>query len=565
MPQGPLSLVKYSFYGDLRRVANLLKDSELKLLSTFVYTSSMGSDTKKILYFIKTEKQNLQAIEAFLSKRNFVVHMQSDVKEALIQIIELQPDFVFVAWNHENQRVTQIPALISQAGSCVVVPYIMANTKEAVRKLNICQLSPKLFPPISGPAIERLILKYEKQNLLENTQRSSLIHKEKKSSEELIRIKSSLVENLEKANVEPTEESEQNSADSEQAEKKQHDEVKQQRQSSIRNRNALFKQSQKLNLDQQTVDALKNSFNDSVRAPLENLIQTVNEVGTDQAIDPDQIENQDTPSLGGVIIQKGFENPQGLGTIVQKSGAPSSMGSINLQNLEESPLGNIKNFSDVEKELSNKVVLLNNEKKSDGYMRTEKVKAYGMVVLSQQWCGYLIITSDLFLDFSSVDLLFTEWLRQHLPDLQEIDEYDFFEFRQTDPEHLRELGTKADYSESLEIEGHQINVSFFPVEPHKLNVELNDDQTLIKINTDEIPAGQVLKFSLHLHLPVNQKLLLYTPVSQALSPEQKKRLVNNHVMNLYSPLDFEKEYKQFKAERNVCELYEQLNKKFSAV
>src|SRR5262245_30436078 len=66
---------------------------------------AMSSQEKKILFFIKNPADNLKSVETFLNKRNFIVHIEADIKVALGKILELQPHFVFIAWDHTNKKV----------------------------------------------------------------------------------------------------------------------------------------------------------------------------------------------------------------------------------------------------------------------------------------------------------------------------------------------------------------------------------------------------------------------------------------------------------------------------
>jgi len=191
---------------------------------------------------------------------------------------------------------------------------------------------------------------------------------------------------------------------------------------------------------------------------------------------------------------------------------------------------------------------------------TAFVKAYCMSVYSDNWCGYLVIAINTQLDFSSIDLIFTDWINSQFNNLQEIDEYDFFEFKFVDQDFINQLGPKADYHEHVKVKDYNLDVFFFPIDPNKMTLELNEERSLIQLSTEELPSDEELNFSLLLHLPENKKYLLYTQASKSLSQDQKKRLIANRIFLLYTPLDFEKEYKKFMAEKNVKEIYNKLKK-----
>lgn len=497
---------------------------------------SSAPEAKKILFFIKSPAHNLKALETFLNKRNFIIHVESEIKEALTKIIEIQPQFIFIAWDHENPRVHTIPRLLEQACGGMVVPYIMSNSREATRKLNMCPLNPKLYPPVSGPAIERLVLKSHKAG--DEAAARGTSGPVAKSKEELITIKSRLMAGLEagadaeSGNPDAPEQAEEIRI----REREQEQRHRRERQLSIDGRNDLLRRAQKEQLRTEAIDELKKSFQGKVQTPLENLLSTLSESAPATDGTPGA---QDTPAGGSeVIIQKGLSNPQGLGLAIEAGTAGELHSSGPAAASGETPAG---------------------------YMPAPPPRAYGLAVCSEHWCGYLIITTEFALDFSSIDMIFGDWIGSHLPSLHELDEKDFFEFYHISPEVLEALTGKAEYSESVRINGCNMKISFFSVNPDKMLVELNDDKSHIKIATIDIPAGEEVGFSLHLHLPENKKYLLYTPANRALHSEQKNRLLANKVHMLYTLLDYEKEYKKFIAEKNVREICFDLSKKFSGL
>lgn len=125
----------------------------------------MSEGTQKTLFFIKNPSANLSAIELYLKKRDFNVFSESDLKTALLEIMKISPDYIFLAWDHPNERIVNIPKYILQSMMTTMIAYCTSNEKIQIRKLQGSGQTHKLFPPLSGPAIQRLISKLEKENL----------------------------------------------------------------------------------------------------------------------------------------------------------------------------------------------------------------------------------------------------------------------------------------------------------------------------------------------------------------------------------------------------------------
>ena len=83
---------------------------------------SEGSGTK--VFFIKSHPLDLVAVENYLTKRDYSVMSEHDLKDALVKVIQFDPAFIFLAWDHPHERIQTIPRFISQSIKGMVVPYI---------------------------------------------------------------------------------------------------------------------------------------------------------------------------------------------------------------------------------------------------------------------------------------------------------------------------------------------------------------------------------------------------------------------------------------------------------
>lgn len=510
-----------------------------------------NSDSKKLL-FIKGPTDQLKSVEAFLAKRNFSVFSETDVKETINKVVEIQPDFIFLAWDHPDITIMGLPKLITQASNAIIVPFTTSTKRESTRKMNVCQINPKLYPPVSGPAIERLILK-AKLKEAEEMARMAESEAKSKSNDNIALLKESVLTHIKsntttentknentapdntninvKANAIPeTSDSQENSESAESIEKQEAQQT-QIRNESINKRNNILSRPKKLNLSTEAIDNLKKSVQDKVKQPLESLLTTLQE-------SEDQASSTPTTQRAGMIIQQGLPTLQKMGaTVIVNTPTSSGFGKVNIHP---------------------------NHTNNMASQKIEKTRCYCMSLYSENWCGYLIICIDMELDFSSADIVFTEWIRLHFNNLQEVDEYDYFEFKTLDLNLINQLIDRADYSESLKINNCDLRVSFFPVDPQKMSIEFNEEKNLIKIPTDEVHCDTELNFSLHLHLPENKKYLNYMPANTSLSPDKKKRLISNKVFFLYIPLTYEKEYRRFLAENIIRTYYENLQQKTTA-
>lgn len=564
---------------------------------------SESDSEKKKLFFVKSPGYATATAETFLKKRNFEVFSEMVIEKALNKIFEVQPDFIFFALDHLDPSIEELPKLAAQGCMAPCIPYITSSNRAATKKLNLYPMAYKLYPPISGPAIERMVVKSYKQAAEEEARLSgnqpkisttTIIESSQKPKRERITFIKSHKDNKAIGGLES--ENDDDSLDD--VQKLLNDQHKAFRNQSIRSKNSVLKQSQSTKLTPSKMGELKRTINSKVKSPLESLLNTLKE--------SEYTENEDSTGSGYSQMSPTKQNDSSYS---QHSAASSSLlqsgntgdaynpflngePTEKKQGLLYDPNSSDSNKSNSEQNAGNKnnsLMSSSGENSSESFsMLAGKhsqhgqnssyadiqtnidpndlpTRAYCMAIYSNDWCGYLIITTKAELEFSTVDIVFTDWVKTQFENFQEVEEYDYFELDNINHSMVEQLSEVADYFDTIKVNEHDLNVSFFSVDPAKMILELNDDEDLIKILTEDIPSDLKIDFSLHLHLPENKKYLLYTQAQKMLSNEQKERLLAKKIQTLYTSLDYEREYKKFLAEKNVKILYESLNKKLKSV
>lgn len=129
---------------------------------------------KNKLFFVKNSEYNTKSLELYLNRRGFEVNSASDLTTSVEKINEFKPQYLFVAWDHKNLNIPDLLSVV-QNDEVVVVPYITSTANSDAHRLMQVDAPIKLFPPVSGPAIQRIILKYEKDKSSKKNQKSNLI------------------------------------------------------------------------------------------------------------------------------------------------------------------------------------------------------------------------------------------------------------------------------------------------------------------------------------------------------------------------------------------------------
>lgn len=111
---------------------------------------------------LKATASSMKAAEIFLKNREWRFASTHNLKEAITFIIKHQPKYLFIAADHPNKKARRMPKLIAQAFPITVIAYTESTSNQAAASIQSMGLEYNLFPPVSGPAIVRLVAKIEK-------------------------------------------------------------------------------------------------------------------------------------------------------------------------------------------------------------------------------------------------------------------------------------------------------------------------------------------------------------------------------------------------------------------
>jgi hypothetical protein len=114
----------------------------------------------KTVMIIKVNKTSLVSAEQFLRNREWSVFSTTSLKDALTYVVQNKPQFVMVCVDHPNKKVRTLPKLLSQAFPVCVIAFAEQSTSQSYRLLLDSQTEYRINPPVTGPAIERAVNKY---------------------------------------------------------------------------------------------------------------------------------------------------------------------------------------------------------------------------------------------------------------------------------------------------------------------------------------------------------------------------------------------------------------------
>lgn len=117
------------------------------------------SDVRKSILIIKAQPKSNPAVESFLRNREWKIQSTTNMKEALTYLVAQKPSFVLIAADHPNKKIRMLPKLLKQSFPVFVMAFTEANNSAAYKMLLNSGCAYRINPPMTGPAVERMINK----------------------------------------------------------------------------------------------------------------------------------------------------------------------------------------------------------------------------------------------------------------------------------------------------------------------------------------------------------------------------------------------------------------------
>lgn len=127
----------------------------------------MGDDSgqkfPKTILILKSNPLTLQTAEQFLVARGWAVMSTTSLTDSVQHLFENKIDYFILCANHPQKKVKQLPLLFKQFTELQFITYTdMANTPN-MAILQEMGIPYQVLPPVSGPAIERVIFRIQKE------------------------------------------------------------------------------------------------------------------------------------------------------------------------------------------------------------------------------------------------------------------------------------------------------------------------------------------------------------------------------------------------------------------
>lgn len=454
-------------------------------------------EPKKTLFIVKAKTTSLQNAESWLAGKGWSIESTIHIKEALPKILSSNPTYIILCMDHPNTRIRMLPKLFEQAFQRKVIGYLEHTSPSSLAAIS--GMDYVLYPPVSGTSIDRMTAKLErdrkrKQELDE--QRGSGVGKASLGTTDtgVIAIKGGAQQEADSAVV------------AQQA------------------KQALMQM-----LGNESPVARDGSSNNEAHTHLSSMTSS-------------------QPNSGAAT-----GTGAGSSTSGAKSGASSTMpvatsgGHSHQKNKSAENLGvTVDHLTRETKGRENHAPLLEVTQRAiqevaDSTPNTTVHRlqscseAICFFVKSERHRGFVICTIA-----HNQDPLqkLVEMFKSKIDELMKEFDDNFltsqsFEVRLSEVNFDEWTQSQATFSKKFIHQGHECGVAFFELHPPNLELGPSARQDMVKMNLADIYQGRRVPFDVFLHLPINNKYILYNRRGSLFYDNQKTRLLSKGVANVH--------------------------------
>lgn len=118
----------------------------------------------KSLLILKSHVRNLMGMESFLRKRDWHIDSTTNLKEALRFLIKNKPTFMMISADFPHRKIEELSGIIAKLFPVCTISFAESNSVESYQFISAMGTNYQLYPPVTGPAFERIVNKFSKES-----------------------------------------------------------------------------------------------------------------------------------------------------------------------------------------------------------------------------------------------------------------------------------------------------------------------------------------------------------------------------------------------------------------
>ena len=491
------------------------------------------------IFILKSQLSSLGQAETFLRNRNWKVESSSNLRETLAYVIEKKPQYVLITSDHPNPKVKGLPTLFIQALPVRVIGFSEKGSGASIRDLLALRLEYNLYPPVSGPAIERMILKIrkdEENRSREQEKQNALLAKGDRSSDSIsfkgeLLSEAELNQRFEQAKVALGKMAGPSTADSSEK-SSSHAYTPDGFGSSNPNQPAYRPQPASLEGNQNFTKNRPAYVPDDVTSDLPSILHQ----DVAPTFENQEYEKKQTPVMESEYIGRRGPKNYTMTRTESENGAFSD--SVILRG-SQTALEETVNLKNIEK-----VCKVSN---------TTHVAC--ILIRSLRFSGYLVcaLGENRKLDKSFLDLIQKRLFLFLRANGEKVKEEDNLTCQIQEVEFADWALEEAEFLRKSVHDGDEIVMAYFPTIELRTELEDSASEKMVQLNISDLKDDIPVEFDLYIFMPQNNKYLLYTPKGKPLYGPQKSRLREKGITHMHLRREASASVQQYNAQNYLNE------------
>lgn len=563
---------------------------------------SETSAMQKTILILKSQAGTLGTVELFLRNRGWELYSTANLKEALIQIVTQKPSYVLISVDHANKKVRALPKLLNSAFPAAIMVFAETQSSASYKALDESATEYRIYPPVTGPAIERCVNKYLKDQQTKNSiQQAEGIKLENSSSSgnETISIKGGANSILSVKGTSGERDGGDLSRLLSQFLGEEAGNLAASATTVKADSNLIFAEALDENPPVSDANFIPALARTEAQDPhLSNSLQTKGEQGQLQ---------RGAKGIGRVSVQKGFAGIIGTyippevesqnSNLLQKNGAKGAHvnnqqgtegedpGTSAVQRRRQSAAQWVpmpeeeyhrrrkkgRDLSDANETLIARGVKKSLEESVQGGMVTDKIEettsAACIIVDSTKFSGYLITAmgKNRKIDQTFIETVYEKLFKFLKDNGEELTKSDSLNVKIKQVDFEPWAVVYADFLRKSVHQGNEVAMAFFPRRPIKAILEDSAHHAMAKIHLDEFHSDCQVEFDIYVYLPTNNKYILYTPKGGVFYNNQMEHLKKQGVTHMHVQRNAALAVEKYKAQNYLNDMIDHHEKNEAAI
>lgn len=125
----------------------------------------MFQEPNRTILIIRSESADLSVAQSYMTKNDWSTYSTDNLHEAINYIIKHVPQFIMVSVDHPNRNIKNFIKLLMQSFPDRVIVFAEKARPLTYHHFNELGGEFNIYPPVSGPSIERTLLAYYKKQV----------------------------------------------------------------------------------------------------------------------------------------------------------------------------------------------------------------------------------------------------------------------------------------------------------------------------------------------------------------------------------------------------------------